>query len=667
MKIALLLSALTLSIAVSAQNSCDSALVVVPGIYTVVDTLDGAPPENSCFGFSSEVTHAEWYTYTASEDIILVISSDFSQNLGVDTRLNVFTGTCDDLNCLAYNDDGGSSTLTYLQVFLPEDMTVYIAWDNRYSHYGFDFEISEMEYVPPLLGFTPVNLSGDGTKLGVVDMNGDHLDDVVGVSFQDRDIQISYQQPDGSLDFQILPTVTPTYLPSWSMAAGDLDGNGYNDLIFGGGQGVSFMFANENGTAYTHFTDNNYIFSQRSNCVDINNDGYLDAFICHDVDPNVYYINNENDSLTFNQGGLGDVETGGNYGSLWVDYDMDGDIDLFISKCRGGNSPARINELHRNNGDGTYTEIAETLSLNDSIQTWSSAWGDYDNDGDFDILIGASSFADGTHKLLRNDGGTFTDITAGSGIDNVTGTSIENICHDFDNDGFVDVLGMGNSFMHNNGDMTFTQIEFDPGNGPVGDLNNDGFLDIVNGGTLYINQGNDNNYIKVVPQGTESNLSGVGAIITVYTPSGNFMRQIFSGDGFKYMSSLTAHFGLGQEQIIDSVVVAWPSGNVDVHVNPDINTTLLAVEGMETSPVGLNENAAEPFLIFPNPARNYIIVESPNTYNLLTYTIFDLNGKRVQQGTMSGKSINISSLSSGAYLLQLIADGQRVEQKIIKE
>lgn len=666
MKIALLLSALTLSVGLSAQNSCQYAVPVAAGIYTV-DAVSGALPETSCYGFTTDVEYAEWYTYTATEDLTLVISSDLDQNAGIDTRLNVLNGTCENLSCLAYDDDAGSVYLSYLEVFIPEGMTVYIVWDDRWSASGFDFEVSTMEYTPPVVGFTPVNLSGDGSKLGVVDMNGDHLDDIVAVDFNSKDIQITYQQPDGALDYQVLPSVTPTYLPSWSMTAGDLDGNGYNDLIFGSGSGVSFMFANDNGTAYTQFTDNSYIFSQRSNCVDLNNDGYLDAFICHDVQPNVYYINNENESLIRNQGGIGDVETGGNYGSIWVDYDMDGDVDLFISKCRGGDSPARINELHRNNGDGTFTEVGAILNLNDPIQTWSSAWGDYDNDGDFDIMIGASSFADGSHKLLRNEGGFFTDITAGSGIDNVNGTSVENVCHDFDNDGFLDILGMGNTFMHNNGDMTFTEVEFDPGNGPVGDMNNDGFLDIVYNGTLYLNQGNDNNYIKVVPQGTESNLNGIGALITVYTPSGNFMRQIFSGDGFKFMSSLTAHIGLGQEQTIDSLVVAWPSGNSDSFVNPAINTTLNAVEGMQTSTVGLNKNADQPFLIFPNPARNYLIVETPNTYNSLTYSIYDLNGKRVQQGTLTGKSINISSLSSGAYVLQLAADGTSVEQKIIKE
>src|SRR5690554_3208088 len=117
MKKALLLSALTLSLAVSAQDSCENALEVFPGTYTVQDSLLGAVPENSCYAFNPNVTQAQWYAYTAPEDIILVISSNLSQNVGVDTRLNVFTGTCDNFSCFAFNDDGGSNYLTYLEVF----------------------------------------------------------------------------------------------------------------------------------------------------------------------------------------------------------------------------------------------------------------------------------------------------------------------------------------------------------------------------------------------------------------------------------------------------------------------------------------------------------------------------------------------------------------------
>jgi len=76
--------------------------------------------------------------------------------------------------------------------------------------------------------------------------------------------------------------------------------------------------------------------SERSNFVDLNNDGHLDAFVCHDVAPNVYYINDGNGDLDFFQSadpdgissGFGLVFNGGNYGTVWIDYDNDWGIDL---------------------------------------------------------------------------------------------------------------------------------------------------------------------------------------------------------------------------------------------------------------------------------------------------------------------------------------------------
>src|SRR5690606_24641748 len=239
----------------------------------------------------------------------------------------------------------------------------------------------------------------------------------------------------------------------------------FNDLLYGGGSGVTF-FRSNGGMSYTEISQGQYVFSQRSNFVDINNDGNLDAFVCHDVDPNVYYINDGAGNLTFHQGanasgvpsGLGLHPDGGNYGTIWIDFDNDHDSDLFIAKCRGGGSTAKINELWRNNGDGTFTNIAGDTGVNmaDAIQTWSSAWGDFNNDGFMDGFIGVNSFADGGHKLMLNDGdGTFTDVTASTGLSTFTHGGRENVAHDFDNDGFIDIASNGDLLI-NNGDMTFT-------------------------------------------------------------------------------------------------------------------------------------------------------------------------------------------------------------------
>src|SRR5690606_10205228 len=237
------------------------------------------------------------------------------------------------------------------------------------------------------LGFTTQSIGTSGQySICAVDMNGDYLDDIVSVS--STNIQIFFQNANGTFTQQNFPTTPADHLPSWSIAAGDITGNGYNDLMFGSSSGVTFMYANNNGTGYTEATFPQYVFVQRTNFIDIDNDGHLDAFACHDVAPNVYYINDGNGNLTFNQGGLGDVTVGGHYGSIWIDYNNDGHLDLFIAKCSGGGqgSTARYNELHRNNGDGTFTDVSIASGLRDPIQTWSSAWGDFNNDGYMDVF-----------------------------------------------------------------------------------------------------------------------------------------------------------------------------------------------------------------------------------------------------------------------------------------
>ncbi|NND95635.1 MAG: hypothetical protein HKN45_12300, partial [Flavobacteriales bacterium] len=86
----------------------------------------------------------------------------------------------------------------------------------------------------------------------VLDMNGDDLDDVVTfVSSGGIDMRIDYQQPDGTFSGQYFNINLPD-APSWSIAGGDLTGNGYNDLILGDGNSVTFVKANDTGTGYTH-------------------------------------------------------------------------------------------------------------------------------------------------------------------------------------------------------------------------------------------------------------------------------------------------------------------------------------------------------------------------------------------------------------------------------
>lgn len=558
-----------------AQQTCNTALVITPGIGNIASINGTEAITQSCAAGGIGGTAANWYKYTPSQNCLATVTTDFTVNTGIDNRVHIYSGTCGSLTCVAGDDDGGTNALCVISFYASAGTDYYIVFDNIYSSAGFQYELIENPVItPPTLSFTPTNVSTitGSYKIAVADMNGDYLDDIVSVS--STNIQVHQQNIGGGFTVANYTTTAAQFLPTWSMAMGDLNEDGYNDLLYGNGSGVTFMMSANGGTQYNQVSGPEYVFSQRSNMVDINNDGHLDAFVCHDVAPNVYYINDGTGILTFNQGGLGDHPNGGNYGSIWVDYNNDNLPDLFIAKCRGGSSTANINEMHRNNGNGTFTDVSVATGLADPIQTWSSAWNDFDNDGWMDVVVGASSSANGMHKYMHNNGDeTFSNITAGSGWDTYAGMSTEYASYDFDNDGWADVLTPGHILL-NNKNNTFTDQPVSIQMGAVGDLNNDGFLDIQNGNTIYYNNGNSNNWITVTVKGTTSNKNGIGARVEIYGPWGKQIRDIRSGVGFRYMGTLNAHFGIGSSTTIDSVVVRWPSGNKDVICNPTKNTVL---------------------------------------------------------------------------------------------
>ena len=415
------------------------------------------------------------------------------------------------------------------------------------------------------------SISGFSSEDCAVDMNGDYLDDIVRIA--NNTLNIDYQQPDGSFVHQSFSTNLQNS-PSWSICAGDIDGNGYNDLLFGGGSRVSFVYANSNGTNYTEDYHNEYIFSQRSTFSDIDNDGHLDAFVCHDVDQSHPYRNDGTGILTLDQSLIETIDLPGNYAAIWCDYDNDGDSDLYITKCRGGaapGDPARTNAMYRDNGDGTYTEVGEEINMADNAQSWTTIFEDFDNDGDFDAFTVNHDYQ---NRFKINTNGVFEDIISTTAIPGGDLGAWEAASGDFNNDGFIDIFSeLNNELFLNNGDLTFTGQNLSFNDGGIGDFNNDGFLDVVNGNTLMINDGNDNNWVKINTQGIISNKNGIGARVEIHGEWGIQIREVRSGQSFSPMSSLTIHFGLGQATAIDQIVVKWPSGIITTWDNPAINTT----------------------------------------------------------------------------------------------
>ncbi|MEP6793129.1 MAG: FG-GAP-like repeat-containing protein [Saprospiraceae bacterium] len=426
------------------------------------------------------------------------------------------------------------------------------------------------EILSPIAGFTAYADC-------VIDMNGDYLDDVVRVG--GKGLYIDYQQSNKS--FVQRQFNFPIHsLPSWSICAGDIDNNGYNDLLFAHSSSVSFILANENGTDFIENLMPGFIESQRSTMADINNDGWLDAFVCNESNQSVPFRNNGNGLMSPDTSLIPTSHLGGNYAAIWTDYDNDGDIDLYLSKCLDGTlpgDPIRTNLLYRNNHDGTFTEVGAQAGLDDNAQSWSASFEDFDNDGDLDAFVINHDFA---NRLFRNNGnGTFSDVILNSGIAPLDLGAFENVTGDFNNDGFMDIFSDLTLRLYlGHGDLTFIGQEIPVKPGAIGDLNNDGFLDIVHQNNIWLNEGNSNHWLKINTLGLGSNRNGIGARVEIYGSWGRQIREVRSGQSYSPMSSLTTHFGLGTSDKVDSLIVRWPSGIITKYVNLKADSTYLVPE-----------------------------------------------------------------------------------------
>jgi hypothetical protein len=245
---------------------------------------------------------------------------------------------------------------------------------------------------------------------------------------------------------------------------------------------------------------------------DFDNDGDLDMALAgsHNGAFGLY----ENDGLGFftdRTQGSGFAPMPKASGMAVADYDNDGDLDIHVP---GMFVPSR---LYRNNGDFTFTNVADIAGVDVLAPAMASAWGDYDQDGHLDLYATIRTFTDGDpteNKLYHNNGdGTFTDVAVQLGVEAPGDPSCLVTFFDYDRDGDDDIyvgtdkgtkdgLMLHNKLYKNMGDGTFVNATHEANAKAyifcmgiaIGDINFDGYFDlymtnIAQGNVLYMYDG----------------------------------------------------------------------------------------------------------------------------------------------------------------------------------
>lgn len=302
---------------------------------------------------------------------------------------------------------------------------------------------------------------------------------------------------------------------------------------------------------------------------DFNNDGWPDIAIANDTWPNFLFLNNHDG--TFRDvslvSGLAASEDGRYEAGMGIDAaDVDGDgfLDVYITHL-----DLELNRLYHNNGDGSFTDDTFGSGLGNKSMLMSGVsmkFVDYDNDGWPDIVQLNGSMLDNiqlyhsevSYKepmlMFRNLGkGKFTKVSDSLGEDFQKAVAGRGLAvADFDNDGDMDIV------TNNSGESPKL-------------LRNDG--------------GNRNNWLQVSLLGTKSNRDGIGASVKVTADGFTATQQSQGGGSYMSASDKRLHFGLGKRKRIESLVVTWPSGQIDKVQGLSVNQSILFKEGVGVVPV----------------------------------------------------------------------------------
>ncbi len=379
--------------------------------------------------------------------------------------------------------------------------------------------------------------------------------------------------------------------------------------------------------------------------------------------------------------------------SAFFDFNNDSWPDIYTA-----NDKLTTNTLLKNDRNCGFIDVGHNSQSDVKMNAMCVAIGDYNNDGWQDIYITNTPVG---NKLLMNvpDDDIFHDATLFSGTEYL-GNGWGSIFLDADNDGFQDLYVSGsmvgadaisNVFYRNLGNGKFETADF----GFVGDTtssyanahgdyNQDGYPDIIVQNNkpfqtqLWENSGYSNHWLKIKLNGVVSNRDAVGSLIKLYTSSGMQTRYTHCGIGFLGQNTLDVMFGIGNSEIVDSLLVFWPSGHTDHFYGVAADQRLIIDEGSYgifdsinyfstycsaykdddhedftseevDTPLGMKDHEIK---VYPNPAGNQIFITSP-VEESLSFRIIDLSGKLIIEKKAHTGPVSLSNLLPQVYIIRV--------------